>query len=384
MTISATIRYSTYRLISLSSLLLVLSSSANAQVDFNRPDRGVAQFNVKAGGYKILKGGYGFSAAIGFWAKFNRLQPACNLSFNFVGGKANLGNRNRYLTNWQINTILTPMLTFGWGDDGAYQEINPFYFGSLGAVYAFYRSSITLGSNFVVMPRAVGRNVTTYRNRTQQLIYLGIRAGTNDWDVNINVYEDFFGTDNAILQGLADNYDRFYTGGFNVQLRYQKVKAKFYSDTYTGNFPRDLFDAPDLYIPYQNAAGEFDCKLIGSQVRQRHPRYVAQEPGQKLFNTGRNFLVLEVMPPNPTYNLSYQLYAGWQGGHAQMAVQNWIHGLSISTIDKINPRFKPNDLHHDKPKREQERLHRFYPAYDKGSFIFGAGILSNTLNRQKP
>ena len=358
-----------------------------AQIDFNTPGRGVTHVNLKIGGYGLINGGFGFSVGVGFWTTYNRLQPSCNLSINVVGNKANLGNRDRYLTDWQINTVLTPMLTFGFGQ-GLYQEINPFYFGTQGTIYSNLQHSITLGSNFVVMPRSVGRNITTYRNRSQQLVYLGIRSGSKDWDINLNLYEDFLFTDNSVGQAFADNYDRFYTGGGNVQFRTRYVKIKQYSDVYTGSFSRDLFDGPDLYHPYLSDSSATPDDIIGYGKRRRHPRYVSLDPGQKLFNKGRDLTVVELSPtllwPDKPFGVqpTLQLYAGWQGGHNQMWSQNLVH--SAITIDKINPEATaPDELRPTKSRqsKEQERLHRFYPAYQKGRFVTGAGLLLNTIPR---
>lgn len=356
---------------------------AMAQIDFDNAGRGVAHVNVKVGGYLSIHGGYGISVGVGTWTEFRHFQPSFNLSVNLVGGRNNLGNRNRYLTNWQVNSVLSPMLTVGW-QQGLYQEINPFYFGSIGAVYAGYRHSFTLGTNFVVMPRGLDRNLTTYRNRTQQLVYIGLRSGTKDWDVNLNLYEDYFMTDNGALQGLADNFDRFYTGGVNAQFRTRYVQAKIYADIYTGNSSRDLFDSPDLYMPYKSAFSKkpdnYTTKKHTNKRRIR--RYVALDPGQKLFNVGRTFGVLAVSPTafgmaNPL-NMSVQAFWGYQGGHRQMGLQNAIH--SFISIQKVNPRFDPDSLH--TTKRVKERLHYFYPAYQKGRPIGGIGYILNTIPGQ--
>ena len=366
-------------------LLQYISVPSGAQIDFATPGRGVAQMNVKLGGYGLLHGGFGFSAGIGFWSNYNQVQPGCNLSVNLVGSKANVGNRDRYLTNWQLNTVLTPMLTFGVGGGrGLYQEINPFYFGTAGAVYANYRYSVTVGSNFVVMPRGVGDNIATARNRTQQLIYLGLRGGTDQWDLNLNIYEDFFGTDNAALQGLADNFDRFYTGGGNLQFRTSSYKIKQYADIYTGNFPRDLFDSPDLYHLYENDLNRCPDDWIGVGKARRHPRYVAQDPGQKLFNKGRNIIVVEWSPgalQQMAFQPSLQAYIGWQGGLNQMIAQNLIH--NTIKINKVNPRVEHPDELQTNPAL-QERLHHFYPATQRGRFVVGGGLLLNTIPSTSP
>lgn len=372
----------------------VITKSAHGQANVFKSKSGVAHLNGKVSAYLLLNGGWGITSSFGTWIRFKHTQPSFNVSLNLLGSESNLGNRNRYLTNYQINAVLSPLITIGTAT-GLFQEVNPFYFGASSSIYSDFRQSITIGSNFVVMPRGIGRNITTFRNRTQQLVYLGLRAGTTDWDVNFNIYEDFFGTDNAMLQGLADNYDRFYTGGGNLQLRFKNIKAKLYSEIYTGNFQRDLFDNPDLYEPYKPRISRRPNNFIEpagvrpgqsrSKVRTRHPRYVAQEPGQKLFNTGRTFFALEVAPGSFGDNdnrfsvPSWEGYIGFQGGVKQMGVQNVIH--SWSTINKINvnaiPGEQPDTLHNKKSQRE--RLHRFYPAYEKSIVIGGIGSSYNFL-----
>ncbi|RRB04438.1 hypothetical protein [Larkinella rosea] len=359
-----------------------------AQIDFNPPGKGTTHVNLKIGGYFLIYGGFGFSAGVGFWTSYKHLQPSCNLSVNVIGNKASLGNRDRYLTDWQINTVLTPMLTYGRGQ-GLYQEINPFYFGTQGTVYANYQHSVTLGSNFIVMPRSLGRNITTFRNRTQQLVYIGLRFGAKDWDVNVNLYEDFLPfTDTPYGQALADNYDRFYTGGGNIQFRTRYLKIKQYSDVYTGTASRDLFDSPDLYHPYKTDFSKQPTDSIGRGPRRRHPRYVALDPGQKLFNKGRDLTVIELSPNLFGWNGPFdnhptlQVYGGWQGGKNQMWSQNLIH--NAIKIDKINPTHpEPDQLRPSARKQgqQQDRYHRFFPAYTKSRFITGAGLIFNTIPR---
>lgn len=362
------------------TLFWLYPKSPYAQIVFNNQNKSTGYYNVKVSGYLLFNGGGGISAAIGSWIAFKHLQPSFNMSFNMVFNRYNLGNRNRYLTRWQMNTVLSPMITVGTKSRAITQEISPFYFGNLGAVYSDYQHSFTLGSDFVVMPRGIRKNLSTFRNRTQQLIYIGIRSGGKEWDINLNVYEDYLlFTDTAFFQGLADNFDRFYTGGGNLQLRYQNFKAKLYSEIYTGNFQRDLFDHPDLYHPYLSDTAQVPKHLIGGKNNKRHPRYVAQEPGQKLFNKGRTFIAFEFNPlssPNPT-NMTLQAYIGFQGGEYNMKIQDWIHGLD--KLKKVNTHFSSTPDSLGNPKRIQERLHRFYPANKEANMIWGAGLFLNTI-----
>ncbi len=362
-------------------LLLSLGTKrAPAQIVFDDQNKSTGYFNVKVSGYLLFNGGGGISTAIGSWIAFRHLQPSFNMSLNMVFNRYNLGNRNRYLTRWQLNTVLSPMITLGTKSRALYQEINPFYFGNLGAVYANYQHSLTLGSDFVVMPRGIRKNLSTFRNRTQQLIYVGVRTGGKDWDINLNVYEDYLiFTDSGFFQGLADNFDRFYTGGGNLQLRYQHFKAKLYSEIYTGNFQRDLFDHPDLYHPYVSDTSTNADDWIGGKGNRRHPRYVAQEAGQKLFNKGRTFVAVELDPrySKNTANMTVQAYFGIQGGKVNMKVQDWIHGLD--KLKKINPTLSAHPDSLGNSARIRERLHWFYPANETYNFIWGAGLFLNTL-----
>lgn len=358
----------------------VWAKSSCAQVVFNDQNKSKGYFNVKFSGYLLFNGGGGISAAVGTWIAFKHLQPSFNMSFNTIFNQYNLGNRNRYLTKWQLNTVLSPMITVGGGTGALSQEIASFYFGSLGAVYANYQHSLTIGSNFVVMPRGIGRNLTTFRNRSQQLIYVGLRTGGKDWDINLNVFDDYLVfTDSGIFQGLADNFDRFYTGGGSLQLRYQNFKAKLHSEIYTGNFQRDIFDYPDLYMPYSSDTSSVANNWIGSKKIQRHPRYVSQEPGQKLFNKGRTFVAVEFNPfPSRTgTNTTVQAYFGFQGGDSNMKMQDWIHGLD--KINKINTKFSDNPDSLASVTGVRERLHRFYPSSKEANFIWGAGLFINTI-----
>lgn len=383
----------------LTIFLLTFFLNSYSQKTFDNQRTYNSFFNFKISAYVLYNGGGGISASFGSWkeiymiTKSFRVQPSFNLSVNAVFNHHNLGNRNRYLTNWQINTVLSPIFVFNLSNykyTGIYEELNPFYFGNSSSVYCNYRNYFALGTNFVVMPRGIGRNITTFRNRTQQLIYVGIKTslskkdsirGENTPNIQLNLYEDFFGTDNGIGQALADNFDRFYTGGGNLQIRLnQKYKFKYYNEIYTGNFSRDLFDTPDIYTSKPN-----DSKKL---------RYVSQEPGQKLFNLGRWISGLEYCLPNTNFNSTAEFYFGRQGGHKNMGVQNLIH--SWMKIDKLNQEIVKKDtnflytsckqnkelskLLNIRKKDIVERLHYFYPSTEKARNIIGVGTQNNYYN----
>lgn len=167
------------------------------------------------------------------------------------------------------------------------------------------------------------------------------------------------------------------------------MKVVLYDDVYTGTFEREMFDVPDIYdLGEENFASN-------STVRRRTGRFVAQEPGQKLFNTGRFFGYVELPIANrnigelPLIKQPGQVrfMFGMEGGRAGMAFQDMIH--DASTIDKINPKSVVDPQNPDRVllyprkgghKAHFERLHHFYPVTRKGRVMFG---ISTTLGPSK-
>ncbi|MEZ4904074.1 MAG: hypothetical protein R2822_21165 [Spirosomataceae bacterium] len=329
-------------------------------------------YAIKFSGYFLIEGGITLSAGIGYWKRFSWCQPGTNLSFNYVFGKKNLGNREQKGTKWQLNTVVSPMLTFNLSGNrmAVYEEINPFYLGNSGAVYANYRSSATIGSSFVVTPKGLGKNIGTARNRSQQLVFVQIRAGWNQINsATLSLYEDFLFTDNGAFQGWADNWDRFYTGGGNLQVRVsEQVKLKLYSEIYTGFAYRDVFDYPDL-IEYSD-----------DDTTKRY-RYAYQDPGQQKYNVGRTLFAIDYTPSQPFFGgietpndifhrlNTYQLYIGRQGGD-DMWSQNAIH--SLSKINVIREDRNPKGFHVG--CKDCEHLHFFKPDHSRKNNKIIGGI----------
>lgn len=365
-----------------------------------------AYSSFKISSYFLINGGCSLSGSFGYWKTFKYAQPAINVSVNLLYGRNHLGNRDRYKSNWQLNTVISPILTFkmppyATDKHGIYEEINPFYLGNSSSIYCNYRSSFTLGTSFVTMPKGKGKNIATSRNRSQQLVFINLRIGAKKQadsvrNFSFNLYEDFLGTDNAVGQAFADNWDRYYTGGGNLQYRFNNnYKFKVFSEIYTGTATRDGFDNPDIVF-YQteedkkkknNRENEFGnnnkfVKFFWGPVRDA--RYAAQESGQKKLNSGRFLAALEY---TPTANSNYQhdfflrkrydFYAGTQGGNLGMWVQNMIH--SSVKIDKVlasDP--APEELH--RKKTQLDRYHRFMPNMRIIRPVFGVGMNYANLN----
>jgi hypothetical protein len=272
-----------------------------------------------------------------------------------------------------------------------YDEINPFYFGNSSGAYQNYKHSITLGSSFVALPKGIGRNVMTPRNRSQQLVYLQVKTG----DFQINVYEDFLVfTDNKLFGMLADNRDRFYTGGGNVQVRINKdFIAKYYTEIYTGNSYPDQDDFPDFVDVSDTTKANFFGHMYGTVGPRRPMKYAYQDPGQEMFNRGRNFFALQVNSRalysekgsllNPQFtNDNLQVMFALHRGVAEMWQQNLIH--SLNKVDKDLPADKNGKVMSD-------RLHLFKPYEPRygfwrrltGGVAFTSDFVANEIENVK-
>jgi hypothetical protein len=351
-------------------------------------------FAVRVSGYILFNGGAAISIGCGFWRKFEYVQPSFNTSFNVLLNRHHIGNRDRIKTNWQINTIFSPMLTIGTGR-GFYEEINPFYMSSAGAVYNNYRYSMTLGTSFVTMPKGKGVNISTSRNRGQQLLYVQLRIGGKDTlkenalnSFVFNIYEDYFAvTDNSIGQIFVDNFDRFYTGGANIQFRFcQFYKIKVYSEIYTGTSQIDRFDYPDLVqlatkkdttMIYEDIGKESGWRFFAGPKRKK--RWVSQEAGQKMLNNGQTLLTFEFpLSKYPSHLWNHptgEVYFGTQGGNFNMWSQNMIHNaikIKKVAMDSAPTNYNPEGtLIHE--NRYKDRFHRFKPNMDHCPLVLGFG-----------
>ena len=363
--------------------------------------------------YFTYNGGFGISAGNGLWIERKGIiQPALNISGNFVFSKHNLANKNRAGSRLQFNGVITPIAIFKLSPrNGYYESINTFYFGNSNAVMSNFSYHLAFGSNFIINPKTNKSlsdnvfklqklnvpNIYSTKNRAQQQLYLGARFGgtykqdhSPSFSVKFNLYEDHMLIP-TLFSGFADHFDRFYTGGGNLEFSFYRPgmsngpwKIVLYDDVYTGTFEREMFDHPDIYdLKADNFASN-------STMRRRVGRFVVQEPGQKLFNSGRFFGYVEVpfstnsgkLPPF-SGPLNLRILLGVQGGENSMEFQNLIH--NSTTIDKINPNVGTEELYIRKgsDKKHFERLHHFYPATRKGRFIWGISTSVAPLKTNK-
>ena len=308
-------------------------------------------FNGKVSFYTLFGGGTGLGVSIGMWKGFKTsqnvevVQTALNISNLFAFGKNHLGNNGRKGTRFQWNLILSPIITtsFHWKStkNAIYEELNSLYLNNATSIYSNYRSSFAFGTSFITIPKGFGRNYITSRNRSQQLAFFQLKAGFGEkTSVQLNLIED------VGPQFLADKWDRFFTGGGSIQVRYNYLKAKVFSEVYTGTTQRDMVDFPDLAIPIDSLERS-KKKRLRDKLKQEHI-YALQESGQKTYNNGRTVYALEVDDiifrgsRSPFINrYSHNFYYYTQGG-PDMWSQNVIHRLSNGDVQKVIAR-NPND-----------------------------------------
>ena len=309
-----------------------------------------------------LGGGTHLSASLGVWKNTFDLQPSLNTSFNWTLGYNNFGSRMAQNQRTKGTIIFSPLLLVRCGGaTSRVAEVNPFYFGYSSGVLSDYQNYVALGTSFVAAPKGLDKNIMTARNRSQQLLFVGFKIGWDSSYIMFNMYEDYFLGTNNLLQALADNRDRFFTGGGNLQLcinHYYTIK--YYTETYTGNSYIDHIQYPDIVYPYDTIGSKTGFGRIFSGPR-RYRRYAYQDPGQTAFNQGRDILVFEYSGKlgNQFHQQDISKYhhtgkamvmIGRQGFRGNMWQQNLIH--NFISVDK------PTGLG---PKEEGERYHRFKP-----------------------
>ncbi len=331
--------------------------------------------------YSIIRGGYGLSLASGFAYNTSWWQASLNASLNFMLGKNNIGSYKRWSDrkniklkdnpNWWLATIaFSPMLTVGSKKRYLYyEELNPMYFGYSSVIGNNFLHAFTLGTTFITMPKGRNSNIVTPRNRSQHLLYMQIKSA----DFLLNVVEDYLVfTEWGAFQFLADNRDRYYTGGGNIQFRVNHFyKIKFYTETYTGTSYPDYLDYPDVGSPGKRPYFRLRSKTL-------REKYAYQDPGQKSLNNSRNFFVFE-HPFNNTNSLTnnisgftnLQFYFGWAGGLVNGLQQHLIHNsMSISrNVSLRDTKGRKDQLHHFDYK---------VPPHDAGRMIIGAGTVINS------
>lgn len=360
-----------------------------------------------------------WSAAI--WYEQKHFQPAINYSANLILGRKMLGNKNRAGSRFQITQILSPVFIGGLRRNSMYLPISTLYKDNSYSVLSNFNNHFAVGSNFILTPKSTKsilnptkitrQNVYTNKNRAQQLLYLGVRLGWVSKEKSnrrerkdslvVRNYNSFFldfPEDNMILpeifHSFADHFDRFYTGG--LALSYSKFKLKMYqngfssfekkfstrlaTEVYTGTFKRDLFDYPDIYDIKANRFRSNDEK------QRRIARYVAQEPGQRLYNQGQTYLDIDIPIWRGLSVHNFKFNLAYVNGKTGLLVQDWNH--NSSKINKINPTAKKftktdfdffpskgktilQDKEEVKNKIFFESLHHFYTNTKYGYFTAG-------------
>lgn len=318
-------------------------------------------FKVSFVGY--LRKGFAIGIGYGLWYENPTLQYSLNTGVQlrygarFLGNYLNGNNPKDSRSRMQVVFSLSPMLTIGTGEH-VYQELEPFYLGTPNAVFNKFKYSLTLGTTFTTCPRGTYKNISTSRNRSQQIAMVALNAK----NFNFTIYDDYLSFITQALQ-LGDNWDRFFTGGGFVRYRFNNtLTAHLYSEVYTGINRANAFLNPDI-ISYTQSNGHW-----------HRQNFANQDPGQEYFNS--SWLVAKIT------------YSGPQ-------VRGNVQGASLPSMDFFigtsNPftMFSQNFIHDIIPYDDANKLkfHHFLNRsnvpgnLEAGSFFYslfvGAGIQSN-------
>ncbi len=342
--------------------------------------KGHPEFAGRVSATFIIHSGMTFSAALGFWQQFNNIQPSANINATWSLGQRNIGNCEAFKQKSLFNITFSPMFTFGLLKRSTYEELNPYYFGYASAVTSNFASAATIGSIFYVTPKGYGANIMTSRNRSQQLMYIQLR---HDWNQGrngliVNISEDYL-SDFFAFEPFMDRRDRYFTGGLNLQFKYDRYyRIKYYTDCYTGDSYSDRMQYPDIVYNKSRLSGN-------AQITDR---YAFQDPGQRLLNQGRNLIAFEFPGQQITPQLQDGRYAGFQtniqiviglqGGTTPSLGKFW--GNHMFLQDKIHNRISIDKNGSDSLEYSTTHLHHFYRKPDQSlwkTFIFGGSINFN-------
>ena len=220
------------------------------------------------GGKSYMSG----TAGIGVSKRFGAVEPGVNLAVNFYNGGMGARSDSNAMN---FDAVLTGKVTAGAGRANP-MSVYPLHMESGTGMEDKYKYSATLGTSMVL----------NNNGRNQQVGFLQLRAS----DFGFQFYNDFGGFKKI---GIADGYDRWWTGGGKVILgnnnqSYQMIIA---SDVFTAETDSDNeFDAATAdrnleEFKSQNAGGFF--KTIGNKLSSYTPS-VASEVNQDFLNEYRN------------------------------------------------------------------------------------------------
>lgn len=196
------------------------------------------------------------TAGVGVSKRFGAVDPGVNLALNFYnGGSGTLENSNKV----HFDTVLTAKVTAG-GGKGDPMSIYPLHLDSGTGLTDNYKYSATLGTNFIL--NNSGRN--------QQVGFLQLRAS----NFSFQTYNDFSGFKKI---GIADGYDRWWTGGGNITIGANNSDYQFViaSDVFTADTDSDnLLDSMNA----KKSLEDFNTKSFNSSFDKFKTRLTEYTP----------------------------------------------------------------------------------------------------------
>jgi hypothetical protein len=137
------------------------------------------------------------TAGVGVSKRFGPVEPGVNLGLNFYNG--GMGTRSDS-NAMNFDLVLTGKVTAGTGNANP-MSVYPLHMDSGTGMEDTYKYSATIGTSMIL----------NNNNRNQQVGFVQLRAN----DFGFQFYNDFGGFKKI---GIADGYDRWWTGGGKVIL----------------------------------------------------------------------------------------------------------------------------------------------------------------------
>lgn len=275
-------------------------------------------------------------------------QANVNAAVNFYnGGIGSLPNSNRF----HFDNVLSAGVTVGTGKADP-MSIYPLHLDSGTGLTDRFKYSGTIGTNMIF----------NNNGRNQHVGFTQLRA----WDVSLQFYNDFGGFQKI---GIADGYDRWWTGGGNLTIGSRKDEFQVIvgSDVFTadtnssfryGNDQDDeskafVFDELEENIP--RPGGMFDAetyKYTPNTAGELTQDYLNEHRNGTLFNPNAHSFGLNQGRTSFRLNTRYGQFGANYMGQSSMMSQDVIHRLINF---HLIPSTQPNSWEFQyKPKLNQD------------------------------
>jgi hypothetical protein len=246
----------------------------------------------------------------GIWKHVGAVQFNNQLTLNYyLGGMGNsqLANSKLPFTrfpNSNLDFVISPSITLGLGQLHQLTHIRPFNYMSVLNITHNYAGSLTMITNFVL----------NNHHRNQRVGAINFNIGSVSGGYYNDVMRMIFEYEGM---GMADDHDRYWTGGGFLNIRVNQIEFFYDFDRFTG-FGGKLFEISKL-LGLNQVYYRYNKDLI--EDKSKDPNYVLSE-NELFYNRGKISFGLRFYGTelNQISFLSYTMI-----GNPKWDIQNIIH-----------------------------------------------------------